>query len=374
MDIRKLANPGALKIKPYVPGRLIEEVKKEYGLTEVIKLASNESALGVPEKAIQALKDSAEGLYVYPDPVSAALCKKLGELHGIDSACITVANGADGVIYELAMAVVGPGDECIYPETTFPMYESSVKIMNGEPVISGMKGLRIDLDDILEKITARTKIIYLTNPNNPTGDAIPAYELTAFLKKVPPHILVVLDEAYIQFAEPGIDPDSVGLFKDGMENLIILRTFSKIYGLAGIRVGYGIAHPDLINLIHTVKPPFPLSVSAQAMAMAALECGDFYSAVIADVKKSRKLYYEKLDAMGLEYVKSHTNFVLLDTGRDAKEVCDALMARGIIVRPATGYGLPTSIRVTFGTPEQNLAFFAAFEEIMAESETDGGAR
>ena len=371
MDIRKIANPGALKIHPYVPGRSTDEVKKEYGLKHVIKLASNESALGVPPQAIQALLDSAEGLCVYPDPVSTELCEKLGRILGVDADCLTVSNGADGVIYELGMAVIGPGDECIYPEITFPMYESSVKIQNGIPVISAMKDMRIDLDDILTKITGKTKIIYITNPNNPTGDVFPPDELIAFLKKVPSHILVVVDEAYIQFVDQGLDPDSIGLFKGGMENLIILRTFSKIYGLAGIRVGYGIAHPDLIRLIKTVKPPFPLSVSAQAMALAALDCTDFFQAVVEDTRKSRALFYSKLDGMGLPYVKSYTNFILIDTGWECKKVAEMLMARGIIIRPAAGYGLPTSIRVTFGTAEQNAVFFAAFEAVLDELTGEG---
>lgn len=369
MNIHNIANPGALQVKPYVPGRSSAEVMREYGLSEVIKLASNESALGVPDEAVQAMKKAAAGLSVYPDPVSTRLREKLAALHGCDPGCITVGNGADGVIYNLAMAVIGEGDECVYPETSFPMYENTVKIMRGVPVITKMDGFRIDLNAMLAAITDKTKILYLTNPNNPTGDALPAEEVQAFLKKAPPEVLVVVDEAYIQFADPEVDPDSVGLFNGGMDNLVILRTFSKIYGLAGIRVGYGIAHPDLVNLIHSIKPPFAVSGAAEAMALAALECDDFRRRVVEDTRSSRDYYYRRLKEMNLDYVPSHTNFVLVDTGHDAKDVAERLMRKGVIVRPASGYGLPTSIRITFGTKEQNETFFRAFEDVLEELNT-----
>jgi len=368
LNINSIANPGALKVKPYVPGRTSAEVMREYGLSEVIKLASNESALGVPPEALEALEEAAAGLSVYPDPVSTRLREKLADLHKCEPGCITVGNGADSIIFNLAMAVIAEGDECVYPKTSFPMYENTVKIMRGVPVITEMDGFRVDLDAMLKAITEKTKIIYLTNPNNPTGDALPAEEIRAFLKKVPPEVLVVVDEAYIQFADPQVDPDSVGMFNEGMDNLVILRTFSKIYGLAGIRVGYAVAHTDLVKLIHSIKPPFAVSGAAEAMALAALECNDFRRRVMEDARSSREYYYRRLENMNLAYVPSHTNFVLLDTGHDAQKVVEALMRKGVIVRPATGYGLPTSIRVTFGTQEQNETFFRAFEAVFEELE------
>lgn len=370
MDINKIANSGALKVKPYVPGRSAAEVMKEYGLSKVIKLASNESALGVPEKSIEALKKAADKFSVYPDPVSNDLRIRLAGIHSCNPDCITVANGVDGLLYLLGMAVINEGDECIYPEITFPMYDNIVKVMHGVPIRSAMAGSRIDLNAILTRITPKTKMLFLTNPNNPTGDALPAEDIRAFLKKVPSEILVVMDEAYIEFAEPETDPDSVGLFNRGMDNLVILRTFSKIYGLAGIRVGYGIAHPDLIALIHAIKPPFTVSAAAQAMAIAALDSSDYYSRVINDVKVSREYFYSRLDKMGLEYVRSNTNFILINTGFDSKELSEKLLEKGVIVRPTGGYKLPISIRVTFGTSRQNEIFFDSLEGVLDEMSTD----
>ncbi|MBN2051362.1 MAG: histidinol-phosphate transaminase [Spirochaetales bacterium] len=367
MNIKELANPGALKVTPYVPGRSVAEVQQEYGLSEVIKLASNESALGVPKEAVEALKQAAERLSIYPDPVSTRLRTRLGELHGCDSACVTVSNGADGVIYELAMAVIREGDECVYPKTTFPIYENVVKIMRGVPVITPMDGHRIDLAALLKAVTKKTKLLFLTNPNNPTGHIFKAEEIRTFLKEVPSEVLVVLDEAYIDFAPPGADPKAVELLTGGMDNLMILRTFSKIYGLAGIRVGYGLAHKDLVHLIHSIKPPFAVSEAAESMALAALDNKDFPRRVVEDVAASRDYFYRMLDQRGIDYVPSATNFILLDVKRDAKAFTEGLLRRGVIVRSAVGYGLPTCIRVTFGTREENETFFHALDEVMEET-------
>ncbi len=366
MDIKKIANPGALTVKPYVAGKSAADVMRQYNLTDVIKLASNESANGTPPEAIEALKRAVESIHVYPDPVSSALRERLGRSLGCPADCITVATGADGLLYEIANAVVNEGDECVIPAITFPIYDMVVRIMRGKPVVSRMDGYRIDLTDILAKLTPSTKMIFLTNPNNPTGGALPAADILEFLRSVPNDILVVIDEAYIEFAEPDTDPGSIGLLMGGMDNLVILRTFSKLFGLAGIRVGYGVAQKELIDLIHSIKPAFPVSSLAQAMALAALDADDFREVVIRDVKASRGYFARELETMGLEYVPSHTNFILIDAGIDSGVLFEKLCSRGVIVRPGGGYGLPTCIRVTFGTPEQNRRFFSAFREVMAE--------
>ncbi len=365
-----MANPGALTVTPYVAGRSAADVRQKYNLRDVIKLASNESACGTPLEAIEALKRAADSVYVYPDPVSSALREKIGKRNGCPADCVTVATGADGAIYEIAMALIKDGDECVIPAVTFPIYDTVVRIMRGRPVSSAMKGFRIDLEDILGKITPMTKMIFLTNPNNPTGDAVPGSEITSFLKRVPNNIAVVLDEAYIEFAEQETDPGSVGLLMGGMDNLIILRTFSKVFGLAGIRVGYAIAQKGLVDLIHAIKPAFPVSSVGQAMSLAALDADDFMQGVIRDVRESRAFFYRELDRMGLGYVRSHTNFVLIETGVDSNILFEKLCQRGVIVRPGGGYGLPLTIRVTFGTPEQNRAFFSALEGALREMGRD----
>ena len=365
MDIQKLANSGALRTKAYVPGKSSKEVQRELGLSRIIKMSSNESAIGSSELAKKAYLELSEELHIYPDSVSRDLRSKLSGHLGCSQDNITVSNGEDGVIYNLGMAIINEGDEAIIPEVTFPLYETIVKVMRGVPVKSGMKGHRIDLRSILDTITDKTKVIFLCNPNNPTGDAQDREELLGFFKKVPGHILVVMDEAYIEFTSQEANPDTIDLYKNGMENLFILRSFSKIYGLAGIRAGFGVGHKDIIDLIHRIKPPFNVSIVGENVALAALDDKEFKNRVLSGMKTEKARYYETLEGMGLEYVISHTNFILIDTGRPAKEVFQTLLEKGIIVRPCNGFGLDTCIRITIGTRDENTAVLDAFKELMS---------
>ncbi len=365
VDIERLANSGALKTKVYIPGKSKQEVKCELGLSKVTKMASNESAIGVSVRAEEAYHEISGLLHIYPDPVSRDLREKLARLLSCSPGNITMGNGADGVIYNLGMAVIGEGDEAIIPETTFPLYETIVKIMRGKPVKTGMDGFRIDLDAMRRAITGKTKIIYLCNPNNPTGDAVEKKEIHDFIASVPEEVLVVIDEAYIDFIAPEEDPCSVTLFTSGRDNLFILRTFSKIFGLAGARIGYGICHEDLVSLIHRIKPPFNVSIIAEHVAAAALDDHQFMARTVDEIRREKELYYRILDQLGLEYVTSHTNFILVDTGLDAKQVFEEILQEGIIVRPCSGYGLPTCIRVTIGTHEENLLFLDTLKHLVS---------
>jgi histidinol-phosphate aminotransferase len=365
VDIQTLANSGALRTKVYVPGKSKQEVQRELGLSHIIKMASNESAIGSSELAKKAYLELSEELHVYPDSVSRDLRSKLSDQLGCPQENITVSNGEDGVIYNLGMAIINEGDEAIIPEVTFPLYETIVKVMRGVPVKSGMKGFRIDLQSILDTVTGRTKVIFLCNPNNPTGDAQDREELLDFFKKVPDHILVVMDEAYIEFTASEAYPDTIEIFNKGMDNLFILRSFSKIYGLAGIRAGFGVGHKDIIDLIHRIKPPFNVSIVGENVALAALDDIDFKNRVLSEMKNEKARYYKTLNEMNLEYIISHTNFILIDTGRAAKEVFQTLLQKGIIVRPCNGFGLDTCIRITIGTHDENTAFLDAFKELMS---------
>lgn len=365
MDIKRIGNPGALKTSVYVPGKLKREVERELGLSNIINMSLNESANGPSDLAKNAYLKIADQLHVYSDSISRDLRQELARKLGCKADQITISNGADGVIYNLGMAIVGEDDEAIIPEITFPLYETIVKVMRGRPVKTKMKGFRIDLQDILRTITTRTKVIFLCNPNNPTGDAQRKQELIAFLEQVSKDILVVIDEAYIDFAAPDADPQSIALFNGGMENLFILRTFSKIYGLAGVRVGYGIGHKELISLIHRIKPPFDVSIVGENIALAALADRKFVERILDDIHREKKLYYKRLEELGLTYVESHTNFILIDTGRDAAQISRQILKQGIIIRPCTGYGLPTCIRVTIGKHEENLHFLDTFKELIS---------
>ncbi len=364
MDINKIANPGALGTSPYVPGKSTKEVKEELGLEKVIKMASNESAEGPSQLAKEALHSLEDELHIYPDAVSRDLREALSQRLGCDTEEITVSNGADGVIYNLGMAMIGDGDEIVIPEVTFPLYATITKIMRGTVVSTPMDGYRFDLDAMEKAITDKTKMVCLVNPNNPTGDALERDRLIELLKRIPKDVLIVIDEAYIDFVSPEKRLGSVELFKEGMDNLFILRTFSKIYGLAGCRVGYGIGDREIISLIHRIKPPFNVSLVGERVALAALGEEGRAERTVEAMNKEKAYYYGELETMGLTYVESHTNFILIDTGRDAKTVFQKLMNKGFIVRPATGFGLTTCIRVTLGKHEENSAFMQAFKEIM----------
>jgi len=364
VDINRLANPGALTTKKYVPGKSKQEVQRELGLEKIVKMASNESAIGASEKAKAALIAIQDQLHVYPDSVSRDLRTKLSERLGCSIDNITVSNGADGVIYNLGMAIIGDGDEAIIPDITFPLYETITRVMRGIPVKTGMNGFRIDLQSILDAVTEKTKVIFLCNPNNPTGDAQARDEMRDFLHTVRDDILIVVDEAYIDFASSDSNPGCVELFNGGMDNLFILRSFSKIYGLAGIRVGYGIGHQDLIALIHQIKPPFNVSLPGEHAALAALEDDQFARKTLDEMEQEKSEYYRVLNEMGLTYVKSHTNFILIDTGAEAKTVFNEMLKSGIIVRPCNGFGLPSCIRVTVGNPGENREFLTIFKDLM----------
>ncbi len=366
MKIETFLNSGAAGIKPYTPGKRTEEVMEELGLKRIIKMSSNENAYHTSPSAKQAIKNISEKVYTYPDATSRDLSRRLADIHGISPEEITVGNGADGVLLNLCMTVIDQGDEIIIPEITFPLYKTNAEIMRGRAIFTPMKNLRIDTDAIIDRVNERTKAIFFCNPNNPTGDAWDIESVRGFLERVPSRVLVIMDEAYIDFTDPVYNPGSLILYKGGMENLFIVRSFSKTYGLAGIRLGYGIGHKELISYINRIKPPFDVSLPAQSAGLAALEDEDFYREVIEKTAEERRFFENRLDALGLSYIPSHTNFFLIDTGVDSIKVFEELQKKGIIVRPGKNFGLSTHIRVTLTDHEDNIRFFEALEEVLQE--------
>ena len=366
MDFEKLINPGLLSIKPYVPGKSVNEVLRERGTRDVVKMASNENPLGVSPAAVEALRGAVSGVSVYPEVSCPELAEALAHRFRIERDNIIAGNGADGVIYTLGMTLLEKGDEAILPSVTFPMYEIVIKEMGAKPVRAPMRGYGIDLQQILKRVNRRTKMIWLSNPNNPTGTLIERHSLTRFMEQLPDHVLVAHDEVYSDFADPLKYPDTVRMLLEGRENLFLIRSFSKIYGLAGLRVGYGIGPEPLIKLMYRVRPPFDVSVPAQTAAVAALGDVSFYERTLEITRGGKEYLYRSLDALGLSYVPSHTNFILIDTGMDDGVVCNKLLERGIIARPAGSYDLPDHIRITVGLQEHNEKFIHALKEILNE--------
>jgi len=365
----RFAQPGALATRKYVPGATARDARETVGAADPLKLSSNENLLGTSAGALQAIRDAAPRVCNYPDAGSREVRARLSELLGAPAAAITTGNGADGVLYNLGMAVIDQGAEVIIPQTTFPIYDTISRVMRGVPVISAMDGLRIDLDDILARVGPRTRVIFLCNPNNPTGDNLPPEAVAAFLDRVPAHVLVVLDEAYIDFVDEEVRFDGVARLRAGMDNLFLLRSLSKIHGLAGVRFGYGVGDPELIALMERVKPPFDVSVIAEEAALAALSAPEFARRSVELCAVEMRRACQALEAMGLAYVPSWTNFVLVETGRDALEVTRAMMLLGVLVRPGTAFGLPTHIRATIGRPDATERLLEALGRTLEQGST-----
>jgi histidinol-phosphate aminotransferase len=356
---------GLDAIRPYVPGKPIEEVQREYGITDVIKLASNENLLGVSPRVLAAMTAALPELNYYPDAQCYALGRAIARHLGLAAEQIRIGNGADGIIRELCVAYLDDGDEVLVSRSSFPVYDISTHVMRGKLVKTPMKDYRFDLEAMAGAITPRTKLLFVCNPNNPTGTIVTAAEVASFMAGVPDHVLVVFDEAYYEFVDSDDYPDSLRYVREGRKNVIVLRTFSKAYGIAGIRLGYGVAAAELLAPLRASTESFPVNRLAQAAGLAALEDDEFVKKTV-EINRAGRLYlYEQFERLGLKYVKSHGNFVLLEVGPDAAAVYQRLLQRGVIVRPCIVYDLPECLRVTVGTPAQNARFIATLEDVLS---------
>jgi histidinol-phosphate aminotransferase len=356
-------NRGLEGIKPYVGGKQKREAQKVYHVEDAAKLSSNENPIGVAPAALRCAAESLPGANIYPESANIDLREKIAERFGLLPENVFVGNGADEVIYYAAMVMINDGDEVVIPKITFPIYEIAFRIMRAQIVHSSMRDLCIDLDDLIRRVTGRTKAICLCNPNNPTGHAIGRGEIDRFMERVPPEVIILMDEAYSEFADSDTFPDTLSKLKKGQKNLLITRTFSKIYGLAGLRVGYGMGNPDLIGLMHRIKLPFNISLVSQNAALGALDDTEFLMETLRITDEGKRQIYSALDALGLKYILSSTNFIFIDTARDGDLIAEELMKRGVIVRSAKNYGTPNHIRVTVGTKDQNQRFIEALRTL-----------
>ncbi|WP_068775410.1 histidinol-phosphate transaminase [Paenibacillus sp. FJAT-26967] len=360
------AKQQVLNLPVYQPGKPIEEVKRELGLTKVIKLASNENPFGCSSKAKEAILADLEHLSLYPDGAGAEVTRAVAEHYGFSADQLIFGTGSDDVILMIARAYLLPGDETIMASHTFPQYKHNAEIEGAVSIQVPLKDGKHDLDAMLECVTERTKIIWVCNPNNPTGTIVSHDELLAFIAKIPPSVMVVLDEAYYEYATTAEYPQSLELLQ-AYPNLVILRTFSKIYGLAALRVGYGIGRPDVIRTINQVREPFNTSRLAQAAAAAAIRDQQFVDQCRVRNAEGLKYLETEFQRLKLTFFPAHGNFIMVDIGRPSGPVFDALLKQGIIVRSGEKLDFPTMLRVTVGSREQNEAFLHALEGILQDS-------
>jgi histidinol-phosphate aminotransferase len=359
--------PHIQDIKPYEPGKPIKELQREYGIRNVVKLASNENPLGPSGKALRAMRKAIREVHLYPEGSCFYLLERLAKELDLPADQIIFGNGSNEIIELVARGFLSEGDEVISSEMTFLVYPILSQVCGAKFKAAPMKeGYRYDLDAILASITPRTKLIFIANPNNPTGTYVTAKEVDDFLSKVPPHVLVCFDEAYLDFVDAEDFPKVISYIKANRPNVITLRTFSKAYGLAGLRIGYAAASKEMVAYLHKVRQPFNVNSVAQAGAVAALDDKFFLWRTKWLVVRGRKYFYKKLKKLGLEYLPSQANFILVNMKMDGQEVFHALLKSGMIVRAMGAYKLPTWIRVTIGKRGQNATLIRLLKEYLSK--------
>jgi len=353
-------------IPPYIPGLHPAEIEREYGIVDVAKLASNESPLGPSPRAVDAIRAAARAGHVYPDARVVALCEALAERHGVDVANVVVGNGSVECIDLVARAFLRPDDDAVVGFPSFPRYLIACRLAGIDPAVVAHREWTFDLDGILAAITDRTRVVFLDDPCNPTGTHVGAEALTTFLDAVPDEVLVVLDRAYYEFVPPDdrLD-DDLDRIRDGA-NLVVLRTFSKAHGLAGLRVGYALARPEHARAMWRVREAFAVNAIGQAAALAALGDTDHVRRTVELVERERKRVARAFTRLEVPYVPSmSTNFLFVDLGPEAERVNEALLSRGVVIRPMTAPGIATRARITVGPPRWNDRLIAGLEEVLA---------
>jgi len=363
LKVERLARKGILRITPYIAGKSIEEVEKEFGAKKWVKLASNENLLGPSPKAVEAIRQELPTISLYPEGPCTVLREAIARKFSISESNVVISNGADNLILMIAHAFVNEGDEVVLADPTFPVYTNITQIMGGKVIKVKLKDYTHDLNGMLRKINRKTKLVFVCNPNNPTGTIVSRESLNEFLDRLPARVIVILDEAYSDFVEDAFYPNGLDYVKDKRQ-IIVLRTFSKVYGLAGLRIGYALGREDLIDCLYQVRDPFPVHRLAQAAAVAALSDQEHALRSIQMVQEGKRYLYKELDSMGLSYVLSQANFVFIDFKRDSNEIFQALLREGIIIRPGKTWGYPTCARVTIGRIEENQRLIEALRKVL----------
>ncbi len=365
----KLQIPDNIKdITPYPPGKPIDELEREYGVTGSIKLASNENPLGPSPLAIQAMQTALKEVHRYPDGSGYYLTRALADKLHAEPEQIVLGNGSNEIIEFLVKAFVCQGDEVITSHPSFLMYQKFVQVRGGKNIVVPLKDMGHDLETISGLVSEKTRLVFIDNPNNPTGSVIPPDALNFFLAAIPEHVVVVLDEAYRDFVDQPLQADINALIQDVDDHcgVVSLRTFSKAYGLAGVRIGFGIMHSSVATCLHKVRQPFNINGIALTGALAALEDSAFYQRTITSTKEGKRYLMHELGKLGCKSYPSQTNFFLIDVCGDATLLYESMLKQGVIVRSMKAYGFPDFIRINVGTPSENDRFLAALKESLLE--------
>jgi len=359
-----LAAPGIAGLQPYLPGKPIAELERELGIRGSIKLASNENPLGPGRLARAAVAAALGELGRYPDGGGFELRAALGRRHGVDPSAVTLGNGSNDVLDLIARTFLQPGVESVFSEHAFAVYPIATQAVGAAARIAPARAYGHDLDAMAALVTERTRVVWIANPNNPTGTWVPAQRLRAFIAALPETCMVVVDEAYTDYVEEPEFPDATRWLAD-LPNLIVTRTFAKVHGLAALRVGYGLSDPRVADLLNRVRQPFNVNSLAQAAALAALDDVEHVAASVALNRAGMAQLRAGCERLGLGYIPSVGNFLTIDLGRPAAPVYDALLREGCITRPVANYGLPNHLRVSIGLEAENQRFLASLERVLA---------
>jgi len=358
-----LAAPGIANLQPYVPGKPVTELERELGISNSVKLASNENPLGPSPQVVQALHGEIAGLTRYPDGAAYALRTALAEKHGVDPACITIGNGSNDVLDMIARVFLHRGRESLFSQHAFAVYPLSSMAVGAELKVAPARDRGHDLEAMRQLVSPQTGVVWIANPNNPTGTWLQRDALYRFVQDLPAGVIVVIDEAYFEYVGEDDYPDA-SQWLDEFPNLVVTRTFSKAYGLAALRIGYGLSHPDIADLLNRVRQPFNANSFAQAAAVAALGDVDYLRRSVAFNNQGMEQLTRGFERLGLNYIPSVGNFVTVDVGRSATEVDMALLREGVITRPVENYGLQNCLRISIGLEEENARLLASLERVL----------
>ncbi len=367
-DLLSRVNPGVRGLQPYQPGKPIDELEREYGVKDALKLASNENPLGPSPLALEAARHALGEVWLYPDGNGFRLKRKIAARHGVPMEWITLGSGSSEPLDFVVRLFVSPQSEVLFSAHSFALYPILTQMAGARGIAVPARSWGCDLEAMLAAVTGRTAVIFIANPNNPTGTWLEGASLEAFLRQLPERVMVVIDEAYFEYANhpaTGAEgyPDTSG-WVTRYPNLVVTRTFSKCYGLAGLRVGYAISRPEVAELMNRVRPPFNVTSVALAAAEAALEDEEHRRRSVESNAAGLEQLAAGFRRLGLEYIPSAGNFICVDVGRDAAPVYEALLREGVIVRPVANYGMPRHLRITVGKPEHNDIIISSLEKVL----------